>query len=430
MFLEKVVDGEKSALIAYRTPGLQLKMSLDNPVRGWYTVGNLFYVVAGDKLFEVTASYVATVVGTLLTTEGEIGIFSNGLELLIVDGANGYTYNFGTATFAQIADVDFLGGNTCTFLNSFFIVNTPSAGTFQISASYDGTAWDAAEVATAESNPDDLVAVFADHGELLLLGDLVTEIWVGADSVDFPFQRAGSAIEWGLAARWSVTKFDNSVIWLAKNKMGEVQIIRLDGYTPVRISTHDLENIINGYTNLANAKAFSYMYNGHPFYQINFDDGSWLYDGSTGVWSQVQGYGIDRHRADKALVFGNVTLLADFENGNIYSPGGYDDNGTPIVSELTSQHVSIGNERMAFSKLWVDCETGVGNIAVDNPQIALTVFKDRGNVPLSNRYASLGKVGEYKTRPIFTRLGQARDWVFRLTCSDPVKLVIMGVYLE
>jgi hypothetical protein len=436
MYLETVIDGEKQRTVAYRTPGLRLIMALGSPVRGWYAVNDVFYVVTGNTLYKVSTIYAVTVIGTLNTSTGPVSISTNPLELIIVDSTSGYTYNYGTLTFAEITDVGFLGGDTVTFLNSFFIVNNPDSGRFEKSASYDGTSWDATEVATAESAPDNLVAVVADHGELILLGESTTEIWAGVDAVDFPFQKAGSAIEWGCAARESVRKYDNSLVWLARNRMGSAQIIRLDGYTPNRISTYDLESIINGYSNavLSAATAFSYMYNGHPFYQINFSESSWLYDGSNGVWSQVKGYGINRHRANYGLVFNSVLLVSDYENGNIYTldQSTYDDNGQPLIAELQSQHVFNGGDRISFSKLWVDVETGVGLATGqgEHPQMILQVYKDKGHIPLNNRYASMGEIGEYKSRVIFTRLGQARDWVFNISVSDPVKVAIMGAYVE
>jgi len=44
--------------------------------------------------------------------------------------------------------------------------------------------------------------------------------------------------------------------------------------------------------------------------------------------------------------------------------------------------------------------------------------------------ASMGKVGEYKKRVKFFRLGQARDRIFEISISDPVKRVITGANLE
>ncbi len=436
MYLENSSDQGKPGIVAYRTPGLRSLMTFGgNPVRGWYAANSHFYTVCGSILYEVTSAYVATNIGTLLTSSGEVSMSSNGLELIIVDGANGYTYNFGTMTFAQIVAAGFPGGNTVTFLNSFFIVNAPNSGRFQLSASYDGMTWDAADVATAEANPDNLLAVIADHGELILIGDVVTEIWAGVESVSLPFQKAGSAIEWGCVARKSIVKLDNSLFWLARNiSSGQVQVIRLDGYNPVRVSTHDIESIINSYSNIESATALAYLHNGHPFYQINFAEGSWIYDVAMQSWSQVKGYGIDRHRANYSLIFNGVILLSDFENGNVYTPDAatYDDNGQPLISSIKSQHVFNGGDRISFSKMWIDAEMGVGISSGqgDNPQIALTIYKDHGHIPTITRYANLGKIGEYNQRIIFTRLGQARDFVFELSVSDPVKFVLLGAYVQ
>jgi len=44
--------------------------------------------------------------------------------------------------------------------------------------------------------------------------------------------------------------------------------------------------------------------------------------------------------------------------------------------------------------------------------------------------ASMGKVGEYKKRVKFFRLGQSRDRIFEISISDPVKRVITGANLE
>ena len=58
--------------------------------------------------------------------------------------------------------------------------------------------------------PDELIRVFADGGQLMLFGDKTTESWGNSGAADFPFAIiGGAASEWGLAARWSLAKFDN-----------------------------------------------------------------------------------------------------------------------------------------------------------------------------------------------------------------------------
>jgi hypothetical protein len=42
----------------------------------------------------------------------------------------------------------------------------------------------------------------------------------------------------------------------------------------------------------------------------------------------------------------------------------------------------------------------------------------------------LGKVGEHKKMPYWDKLGSARDRVFRVFTSDPVKVVIADAWID
>jgi hypothetical protein len=125
--------------------------------------------------------------------------------------------------------------DTCTFMDGRFIIQKHTLGQFGWSPPTTAR-WDALDFATAESDPDNLVRVMADSGILLLFGDRTTEFWGDSGAADQPFSRIGaSAIEWGLAARWSLCKFDGSLMFLRRNKLGAVQVCMLTGNqaTPV-----------------------------------------------------------------------------------------------------------------------------------------------------------------------------------------------------
>lgn len=435
MYLEIAADADKNTVTAYGTPGLTLFSDLGaTPVRGLHTLGAYVYAIHGGTLYRIDSAGVATSKGTLLTSTGRVSMADNGAEIIIVDGANGYIYNVAADTLARITHADFPGADTVTFNDGYFVVNKPGTGQFYLSGSYDGMTWDALDFATAESNPDNLIACIADHGELILLGDIATEFWTNTGGSDFPYSRInGAAVEWGLAARDSVARFDNSLIWLAKNRMGEVQVVRLNGYNPTRVSTFDIEAIFNGYSDIEDATGFSYLFDGHPFYQVNFNEASWLYDGASNAWSQLKSHGIDRQLSDMAIQYQLSTLTADYATGKIYRVSGdnYTENGSPLVAELVTKHVFANLERYSISELQVDLESGVGLATGQgsDPQIMLQVSKDGGKTWGAERWADMGKIGEHKTRAKWNRLGQARNWTFRLKISDPVKRVVLGAYV-
>ena len=237
-----------------------------------------------------------------------------------------------------------------------------------------------------------------------------------------------------MAARWSVAKFDNSLMYLGKNRMGEVQVVRLNGYQPQRVSTHDLENIINSGAN-SDATAFSYLVNGHPMYQINFPTllRSFIYDASTKVWSEVKS-GTSRHRGEIAANFLSSMYASDYSSGKIYKirPDVYTDNGATITRELTGRHFENGLDWFTVQQFTLDIETGVGLATGQgsDPQVMLQYSTDNGHTWSEELWTTAGATGTYKTRAEWWRLGRGRDFVFRVRISDPVPVTITGAGLK
>ena len=273
--------------------------------------------------------------------------------------------------------------------------------------------------------------VLADSGLLVLFGQRTTEFWGDSGAADFPLARIGSsAIEWGLAARWSLTKFDNSLMFLRRNKLGAVQVCQLMGTQAVPVSNPELDYVFSTYASVENATAFAYMVSGHPMYQINFPTPgeSWLYDGLTKAWSRVQ-YGSGRHRGEIQMNFLNKPYVSDYDNGKVYllDQGAYTDDGAAIIREFTSRHNKTG-DFSSISALWLEMEAGVGLNAGQgsDPKVMLQISRDGGHVWGQELVGSIGKLGAYKQRALWNRLGRARDWLFKFRCTDPVKTVFVA----
>lgn len=435
LYLEFRPTEDGVQIVAHGTPGLSLFADFgDTPARGMHVLGNLMYIVHRGTFWEVNLAGTMTNRGTLLTTSGRVYFADNGTSIMIVDGANGYTFNTSTPAtpLAQIVDGDYVAANTVTWQDQYFIQDKVSSGRFYISAVGDPTAWAALDFANAEANPDNLVRVFADHGELLLFGDVSLEFWGNSGAADFPYARLGSAVvEWGLAARESLTKFDSTLMFLGKNRMGEVQVVELNGYTPQPVGGQGIQDFlfaINQYSTVADATAFSYMRNGHPFYQINFPTAgkSWLYDGNTKVCNELQSAD-GRHRANMGVIFGSNYYVADYASGKIYAldSNTYTDNGTAIAREIIGNHI-FDYDYIPISQLWVDMEVGVGLATGQgsDPQVMLSVSENRGKSFTEIGWRSAGQIGDYLNRAEWNRLGSAKSWTFKLRITDPVKVAI------
>jgi hypothetical protein len=394
-----------------------------------------------------TAQAHGLMTGMQVTVSGATPAQYNGTFTITVTGASTFTYVMGSDPgssaspagsytianqFARIADPDFPGADTVGFLNQRFVFTEPGTGRFWCTALLDGSSIDALDFATAEFAPDNNVRVMPDAGQLYLFGAKTTEIWGDSGAADFPFAKVGGgAVEWGLEARWSLAKYMNSMAFLGRNRLGQVQICLMAGASVQPISA-PIEDEISSYGDCSNATGFAYMVNGHPFYQINFPSvgKSWLYDGQSKSWSSLESFG-GLHRVQGVVQLLGSIYGADYQNGKLYKiePDEYTDDGQPIAREFISRHQSAGDYTF-LPELWLEMETGVGLQSGQgkDPQVMMQISRDGGKTWGNELWRSFGKVGQYLARARWLRLGRARDWLFKFRVTDPVKVVFVAAW--
>lgn len=438
--LYPVVDPEsKSPVALYGTPGLtRLADTTAGDGRGIYEASGRLFVVVGATFYEIDANGTATNRGTLESTSGAVSMADNGLHVVCVDGSNGYKFTLATNAFETIADVDFPGASRISFVDGYFLLNEPNTGRFWITSLY-GSDVDALDFATAEGAPDNLVSLIVDHREVWLFGDESTEVWYNAGGSDFPFTRLdGAYIETGCAAAQSVAKMDNAVFWLSQDKRGRGHVMRAQGYQPQIISTRAVEHAIHGYETVSDARAYTYQQEGHAFYVLTFPtaDKTWVYDASQNEWHERSYWDAQerRHRgACYAFCFGRHLVL-DHSNGRVYELDldAYSDDGDEIRAVRRTQHQSAEGRRIFWHELQIDIESGVGvpSGQGSDPQIMLRWSNDGGKTWSNEHWRDMGRIGEYKRRAIWNRLGQSRDRVYEVVISDPVKRVIVDAWAE
>jgi hypothetical protein len=183
------------------------------------------------------------------------------------------------------------------YLDTFFIAQASySSRIFYLSASDDGTMWDALQFGSKESYPDNISGILTDHEELWLFGsEQSIEGWHNAGAAPFPFVRDdNAAMHYGTEAPFSPMRFMLGFAWLAKDQVrGGRQAMYAQGWVPQRISNHAVESIWNTYPIVSDCIAYSYEENGHPFYVLNFAsaNATWVYDGITQMWHQRAYFG-------------------------------------------------------------------------------------------------------------------------------------------
>jgi len=434
---------------------------------GTYTI-NLSQSVASRQMNSTTVGALVTgsISGTTLTvsavTSGTLyvgqTIQGTGVTALTIITALGTgtggagTYTVSTSqtvssttlyglNFSQLPSSDgaFTGGTNVDIVDNYFVYNRPDTQQFGCSNVLSPISG-STNFSSKDGAPDDLVTLIVDHREIYLLGETSSEVWVDQGTSPFPFTRIpGTSTQHGIAAPFSVSRLGNSFAYLSRNNRGLAQIVQMNGYVPQRISTHAVENSLNGRT-ITDAVAWTYQLEGHEVYVISFPtlQLTWCYDIATGMWHKwlyTNNLGqYERCRGNCAAVFQGYVLVGDYSNGKIYhlDRNVYTDDGQHVKRLRRAPHLTTDLQRQYFEELQLQFQPGVGlDVGQgEDPQAMLRWSSDGGSTWSSEHWTTIGKIGKYTNRAIWRRLGTARDRIFEVTVSDPVKAVIVSANLK
>ena len=403
-------------------------------------------------------------------------------------GFNSYTLSSNTTVASETmyaldftvlpsTDGAFSGATTVDVIDNYFVYSRPSSQQFGASDALSPISQQLS-FASKDGAPDQLVALIVDHREVYLMGESSSEVWVDAGLFPFPFQRIpGTSTQHGIAAQNSVSRVGNSFAYVSRNLRGQGQIMQMNGYVPQRISTHAVENtLVNQYIN--DAIAWTYQLEGHEVYVVSFPtiNITWAFDATTGLWYKwlycTTANQYQRHRGNCSCVFQGMVLVGDYANGKIYELDNtnYTDDGNNIRRLRRAPHLVADLQRQYFEEFQIQFQPGVGftglsvapyiyigtpytiyptatlvipatqtvvigfatlqNQTTTLPQAMLRWSDDGGSTWSNEHWVTIGQTGKYKNRAIWRRLGQARDRVFEVVVTDPVKAVIVSANLK
>lgn len=413
------------------------------PIRSAKTTANgRAWVVSGYDLYEIFADGTSTNRGTLLTGVVNVSMAENGTELMMVDGTAGYIYDMDADTFNQILDVDFPQCNSVVFQDGYFIVPKVGTAQFYISGLYDGTSWDSLDFSSVDSNPDNLVGLVADAGNLWLFGEVSTEVWQNTGALDFPYARIpGAVTQTGCAAWGTIQQIDNTIAWLGVDAQGRGVVWKANGYTAQRISTQAIESRISSADNFTDSYAYVYHEQGHVFYilKINGLDADLVFDFATGLWHERQYRntvtGLDeQHKGSCHLFFAQKNLIGDRELGKVYEQklAYFDYAGEEIIRTRITPHIQEEKVNLTFSSVELDMQVGVGlqSGQGSDPKCMMQYSDDGGETWSYELFAPVGRAGKYKKRVRWSRCGSARDRVWKFSYSEPTFCQMNGCYIN
>src|SRR5580698_2608142 len=337
---------------------------------------NIFtYFVVGATIYRMDTSLVPVVLAAnfFTTTTGYVAISANQSQVIFMDGIKCYLFNTTTnvgmdntanlpAGFAPL-DVDFMDGYFILISNS-----TGQQNKFYISALNDGTMWAILDFALINSRPTVLNGVAVLKRRIFFFGLTKSEVWQDAGFADFPFRRDNNLLlEHGVIAINSIDEGFELMFYLSGDANGVGSIMMVYGTSPEPISTPQMDEKIQMFTNPSDAIGFVYKINGQIFYQISFqaDNHTFVYNVNTKKWHEQQVLNGNRDTSVTHAFFDNKHFITTYNDSNLYqlSYAFLDNNGEKIKRTRICRTMSSPTyERIKYSRMQIDMLKGVGLI--------------------------------------------------------------------
>lgn len=358
-------------------------------------------------------------------------------QLAIVSGGALYVYDGTTLKNIQYFDdgqsrlPPFSG---VAVLYDIFVYPVAGSDQFFFSSVGDATTINAANFGAAQTSPDPIVEVAVLAEELLFFGSTSVEFWDFNGSLTAPFALSqGRTYIRGCAAQGSVVKLDNAMFWIAD----DLSIYR-SSQVPIKVSTPFIDDRLKAAgPGIAVTTAFQIGIEGHVFYVVNLPtiNESYAYDAATQTWAQ---WGTTQpNEAEPGLFIGGCA--AGQASTGIFV-GSATSNQVWTIDPLNNTDGGIAKRVVVDGAIWltannvrcnnvaIACVRGVGNSEAPDPIVEMRYSDDGGRSFTSWLQGRLGKIGQYKFKAIWRKLGlmDQPGRLFEFAVSDPVQFVVEG----
>lgn len=458
----------KTKFALYSTPGFvhkqfrlgttiyqSLPTAFPGRIRGMYYTSKGFFgstaralvVVAAESVWEVKPAdnlgiHDIRKIGVVSNLNGQVTMVDDGYGLIISDNLTLYRVVLETSVMTSLGTDAPLQASSVTFLGSYTICCGSYAGVAQQSYFFskpeDNSSWDALNYASAEGSADPLTTVKAVGGDLWLLAPSSYEVHSQTGSYKKPFTRvAGSLGAIGSASPGAVATLADQIFFLGSGEAGNYKAYASKGYNVVPISTDALEQEWATYSSFSDCIGYTYSMGGLSYWVLTWlsDDTTYVYNLESNTWHQrltrdASTDSYHRWKITEGVFAYDRIIVGDLEGTMLYdlSRDYLDEDGNPIVRCRRSPHVTNGQSVSMHRYFTLDVETGIGISSGQgsDPQIMMRYSSDGARTWSAERWKTAGRMGAYKTRCKWEKLGIARDRVYEIYCSDPVKWTILG----
>lgn len=433
---EPIGEGGRSGAVRHRVPGLATFGTSDLATfRGALLVGTTLYAAFEDQVVSFTsAGGAATAVDGLDGTDRVYWARNNKRptpDIVLVCAAGVFTLSGGV--IADLNDSDLPAPTDVCFLDGYFFF--PIADGRCFNSGLNDVTVGSNDFITTEAKADTLYRGIPWNGQLLLCGSGSIEVWSNtANATGFPFSRA-AVIQRGIIGQSAIAGYEDGfgkgLLFVGDDNA----VHQLNGYTPEKVSSPDLDRLIEAVEDKTTLEASVYISGGHPVWVLSCVDWTWEFDLNTRKWNERKSYLSSRWRGTKSFNAFGKWLCGDTDSGNLLeiSRMVHTEAGNPLIAEVWSAPVQKFPSRIRVARADFDFSTGVGvATGIDpnetDPSVEIS-HSDDGGYSFSNpRQRKLGRQGKPLARVTVFNTGmtgsQGRIWKIRM--SDPRHFGLMA----
>lgn len=401
-------------------------ITLDTPVGG--SAASVVNVWADGQVYCVSGdTFTSEMVGQFVNIDGkEYKVISISSDRVInIDGWTGDTVSGLNFTWAATGlrytspSGDIVTAVTGAYLNNTFYVQRPTPSSpsdpdigrqVNFSAVDNAESWDPLDFKTKEGAADHIRGILADTEVLHILGVESLEHWVNDPSTGELVRLPGTTQKFGCISPWAPAAINGKVYFLGGDAQGGPVAYRIDGSTPIRISTHAEEAHWREQGFGLNCVAYTYMEDGHVFWVVQFGAEAWCWDETTQLWHRRMAwndafggfisYQTTFHTYLQEWNTGNGMHVTAQGDGFLYesSLSIYDDAGADIAWRRAIPYRYADGNRIYFGRMTLEMEMGtaasftISAAAAGNPTVLTKVAHGLQN---GNAVAFTGATGNW-----------------------------------
>ena len=434
------------------------------------------YGVWGDKLYLLEENN-AVEIGTLATKSGvchfcETGGYGSAHpHLIIVDGINVYALNTGVSIVNQRQQfLDhgtiklplrvntnnvFIKPTHCAYLYGYLVVNDSGTDAFYTSYQYpfeayppdDPNYYDIFRVNTAafldygfvtysEWQPDNTLALFANGSRLFTFGSRSFQVFQYNNDVNNPFTSPDTAAQnIGIKAVNSLCGLGSVVCWLGGSDVGNNGVyVNRGGVECERISTIEIENIIEDIGVQTDAIGQMWQEKQHTFYALTFPYGNvtLVYDFLTGAWHKRATLGkmnaLEKWRYNFATMNENGKILfADIDACVVLDKNKYTEHdGNLILKKRVGGVILSDYLNFVCDYVQIFTNNGQNNAIAESAKITIRYSFD-GATFSTIEQVPIGRIGQYDYETMFWIGEFGKFLTLEISCSEPCPFALMGI---